>query len=490
MTHLTTSRSLPTLVLVASLAAGAGFLLHESTTAGPAPRASDGTHELSRAFRDVAKAISPSVVNIVSTHEPEKGAMRFHGADPFQDPLGGQFFRFFGDGDSPRIPEPTLKGQGTGVIVDSNGVIATNNHVVDGATHLEVTLQDGRKLKAEVIGTDPETDLALVRVQEKGLPAAKLGDSTLLEPGDWVVAVGNPFGLDHTVTVGVVSATGRSGIGVASYENFIQTDAAINPGNSGGPLVNLDGEVIGINTAIRSSSGGSEGISFAIPSATLKTIMPGLVADGHVSRGWLGVSIQTLTPELADSFGLQGKHGALIAEVVDDTPAQQAGLHAGDVILSVNGKAVEGQRELSTAIAALAPGTKAELTVWRDGAEKTMSVSLAARPDQDGMAKAYKRGGNESAEGYGLRLTDVPRNMAREYEITGGALVREVTAGSAADEAGLVPGDVILSVGKHEVSSADETAQALREQGSGARLLVRSDDGATHWIFLKKKASE
>jgi len=490
MTTFHTSRSLPTLALVASLAAGAGFLLHQSPTAGSAPAVKDSARELSRAFRDVARQISPSVVNILATHDAEAAPTRFHRGSP-QDPLGERFFRFFGgdgEGDEQQLPTPEMKGQGTGVIVDSSGIIATNNHVVAGASRLEVTLQDGRKLAGEVIGTDPETDLALVRVKEKDLPAAKLGDSTALEPGDWVVAVGNPFGLDHTVTVGVVSALGRSGIGVANYEDFIQTDAAINPGNSGGPLLNLDGEVIGINTAIRSSNGGSDGISFAVPSATLKSVMPGLEHGGRVSRGWLGVNIQPLTPELAESFGTRAKQGALVSQVLADTPARAAGLRAGDVILSVDGQSVAGPKELSAAIAKLEPGSEAKLVVLRDGEEKNFSVALAERPATDKLAQHELHG--EAPTTYGLQLGDLPRGAAHQLDVDGGALVRQVEPGSPADDAGLVAGDVILSVGKHEVASADEAHEALAQLESGGRLLVHSEDGATHWVFLKKRARE
>ncbi|MSR64068.1 MAG: Do family serine endopeptidase [Planctomycetes bacterium] len=485
MTTFHLPRSLPALALVTSLATGVGFLLHESTTASPTPSVKDSARELSRAFRDVARQISPSVVGILATHEAENAQMRFHGQPSPQDPLGE---RFFGDGDKPRLPQPEMKGQGTGVIVDSDGLIATNNHVVAGASRLEVTLQDGRKLAGEVVGTDPETDLALVRVKEKNLPAAKIGDSTTMEPGDWVIAVGNPFGLDHTVTVGVVSALGRSNIGVASYEDFIQTDAAINPGNSGGPLLNLDGEVIGINTAIRSSNGGSDGISFAVPSATLKSVMPGLEREGRVSRGWLGVNIQPLTPELAESFGARAKQGALISDVLANTPAHAAGLRAGDVILSVNGQTVDGPKELSAAIARLEPGSAAQLVVLRDGAEKDFSVALAERPPKDTLARRELRG--VEPDTFGLQLGDLPRGMARQLDVEGGALVHKVEPGSAADDVGLQAGDVILSVGKHDVTSAAGAREALLQLDSGARLLVRSEDGATHWVFLKKGSRE
>ncbi len=490
------TRSLPTLTLVAALASGAGFLLHAKTTADPQPSVRDGVRELSRAFRDVARHISPSVVSVLAIHEAQDSPARFHTSDPFQEPLPERFRRFFGQDGEPDghpwaspMPAPTPRGQGTGVIVDADGIIATNNHVVAGAQRLEVTLQDGRKLSAEVVGADPETDLALLRVQAKELPAARLGDSTLLEPGDWVVAVGNPFGLDHTVTVGVVSATGRSGIGVASYEDFIQTDAAINPGNSGGPLLNLDGEVIGINTAIRTSNGGSDGISFAIPSATLARVLPELVADGRVSRGWLGITLQPLTPELARSFGLESASGALISEVQPDTPAAAAGLRPGDVVLSVQGKDVRNHRELSEAVAALDPGTEAELVLLRKGKRQGVTVELGERPPKGVLAQRETRAPS-GAEGFGLRLADMPRSLAQELQLEGGALVREVAPDSSAARAGLLPGEVILSVDEHEIDSGQDAAERLREAGSGARLLVRAQNGGARWVFLERRASK
>jgi serine protease Do len=489
-------RSFTALAAVAALATGAGILFHQTSAAGPEPTVRDSARELSRAFRDVARAISPSVVRVLAIHEAKNAPARYHGLDPRQDPRLRRFFGDLGEDEDGQgipwmfpTPMPEPSGQGTGVIVDADGIVATNNHVVAGATKVEVTLQDGRTLEATVVGTDPETDLALLRVKAKDLPAAKLGDSTQLEPGDWVVAVGNPFGLDHTVTVGVVSATGRSGIGVANYENFIQTDAAINPGNSGGPLVNLDGEVIGINTAIRSSNGGSDGISFAIPSATLASVMPDLVHDGRVSRGWLGVNLQAMTPKLAQSFGIEPGRGALVSQVLVDTPAARAGLRPGDVVLSVDGKNVAGPRELSETIAGLAPGSKAELLLQRDGAEKTVSVELAERKGKDELAEREPRGEGH-AGGFGLRLGEVPAAVARELGLSGGALVREVAPGSAAAEAGIVPGDVILTIGKHDIGSPDEAVDALRATESGVRVLVRSSDETTRWLFLERPDGE
>jgi len=472
------------MALVATLAAGAGFLLNEHSTASPAPSVRDSARDLSRAFRDVAHKISPSVVSVIAEHGPDETQNRMRGLDLRLDP---RLRQFLGDQDLPWTmpgPAPRMRGQGTGVIVDEDGIIATNNHVIDGASKVEVVLQDDRRLKAEVVGTDPETDLAILRVHEKGLPAARIGNSRTLEPGEWVVAVGNPFGLDHTVTVGVVSATGRSGIGVANYENFIQTDAAINPGNSGGPLVNLDGEVIGINTAIRTSNGGSDGISFAIPSATLENVLPQLVQDGRVTRGWLGVMLQPLNADLARSFGAESARGALVSQVLDDSPAAKAGLRSGDIVLAVQGQLVEDPRDLSERVAALPPGTEAKLSILRDHERTELAVDLGARPGSDELARQGGRGASD-LERYGLRLDDVPAGMARQMDLSGGALVREVESGSAAEEAGLQAGDVILSIGNEEVDSAAEGTRLLHDNTKGVRLLVHSLSGGTRWVFLQ-----
>ena len=478
-------RSLPALALLATLAGGAGFLLDRHTNAGPAPLERDPAREFSRAFRDVARAISPSVVSVQSIHAPEDSPALFHGLDPRGDPLR----RFFGEEGTP-LPSPSLRGQGTGVIIGEDGTIATNNHVVAGAKRLQVTLQDGRKLAAELVGSDPETDLAILRVDVKGLPAAKIGDSNALEPGDWVVAVGNPFGLDHTVTVGVVSAKNRSGVGVAIYENFIQTDAAINPGNSGGPLLDLDGQVVGINTAIRSSAGGSDGIGFAIPSSTLKSVLPSLLASGHVSRGWLGVSIQRLTPELARSFGAKVDQGALISEIRAGAPAEKAGLRSGDIVLALDGTPVNGPAELSEKIAALEPGTKVELETLRDGKRSTIEVTLALRPGETGQrgeAEEFERPAERVPARWGLKLGEPTPELEAQLDVDHGALIETVIPGSPAEDAGLAPGDVILSVGDERVDSVADCLKQLRaaDPADGVRLLVRSQSG-THFVFLQK----
>jgi len=489
-------RSLAILAVVA-LVGGTALVTNRATSAGPAPVVQDGERALSRSFREVARRISPAVVGVVAIHEAREAPAGFQqgGPDLF---FGDPFHRFFGpfdndgpdgDGQMPSFPSP--RGQGTGVIVDENGTIATNNHVVSGAERIQVKLQDGRTLSAELVGADPDTDLAILRVHADGLTAARLGDSDALEPGDWVMAVGNPFGLDHTVTVGVVSAKGRTGVGVATYEDFIQTDAAINPGNSGGPLVNLDGEVVGINTAIRTSNGGSDGISFAIPSSTLKSVMPELVSEGRVSRGWIGVSIQDVTPELAESFGADTHSGALVSQVIDGSPAAKAGLRSGDIVLRVNDKDVKSATQLSTLVAGLNPGSEVELQVLRDGSRKTISLELGEREANATAQSRTEENGERTPARWGLRLAPVPEDMASALEIEHGALIRRVEPGSPAEDAGLSPGDVIVSVNEHQVQDVDDALSALRsaDHAKGVRLLVRSRAGS-HWIYLPARTSE
>jgi serine protease Do len=484
------ARSLPALALLCALAGGTGLLLDRGAGAAPEPLARDGVHELSRAFREVARAISPSVVGVQAIHAPGDARVLFHGGDPRSFPFGQEpFRRFFGDdGFLPEpLPMPAPRGQGTGVIIGADGTIATNNHVVAGAQRIQVVLHDGRKLAAELVGTDPETDLAILKVEEQGLPAATLGDSDALEPGDWVVAVGNPFGLDHTVTVGVVSAKDRSNVGVATYEGFIQTDAAINPGNSGGPLVDLEGKVVGINTAIRSSAGGSDGIGFAIPSSTLKSVLPHLIEDGHVSRGWLGVEIQRLTPELARSFGAQADQGTLVARVIPEAPAEEAGLRAGDIVLSVDGKRVDDPIELSKTVAAIAPGTKIELEILRDGEREELTLVLGERPATGERRRRLERPTERVPARWGVRLDELAPELASELEVDHGALVASVLPGSPAEDAGLRAGDVILSVGDERIDSVEECLEALRaaDDRAGVRLLVRGQ-GGTRFVFLQR----
>ncbi len=484
----------PAFALAGLLAAGSGALLSKSGNAGASPE-KGAALQLSNAFREVARTIGPSVVSIVAIRNPEAGAVTgpFQDeASPLEDPL---FRRFFGEQfqyQFPQFPEdhPFLRGQGSGVIVGEDGTIVTNNHVVAGAERFEVILADGRKFPAELVGADPETDLALLQVDAKGLPAAQLGNSDALEPGDWVVAVGNPFGLDHTVTVGVVSAKERSGVGLATYENFIQTDAAINPGNSGGPLVDLDGRVVGINTAIRSHSGGSDGIGFAIPSSTLESVLPNLKDDGKVERGWLGVSIQNLTDELARSFGRDSRDGALISEVIAGTPAEEAGLAPGDIVVAIDGESVESSIEFRRRIAALEPGTRVSLDLIRGGERRDVDVELDRRPAQGEMI-AHGEKPSLAPTQWGIRFQEVPAELARRLDVEGGALVASVVPGSPADLGNLSRGDVILAIDDHVIAGPEEALASLRkaDASEGVRMRVRSQNG-THYVFLRGSAKD
>ena len=326
-------------------------------------------------FRDAAGKAMPSVVNIYTS----KASRDVHPL--LKDPL---FRRFFGD----RAPQDEqLASLGSGVIVSSDGYIVTNFHVIDGADAIEVGLADGRKAAATLVGTDPETDLAVIRIKERNLPVMVLGDPELARVGDVVLAIGNPFGVGQTVTMGIISALGRNNLHINSFENFIQTDAAINFGNSGGALVDTRGNLIGINTAIYSQSGGSVGIGFAIPVSTAKTVMEAIIKDGHVVRGWIGVETQDITPELAQSFNLQRSSGAIIAGVVRNGPADKAGIVPGDILLTVQGKPVGDTTEMLNLIAQLPPGEKAKMTVLRKNREAALDVMVGKRPIPKELSK-------------------------------------------------------------------------------------------------------
>ncbi|MDO8067993.1 MULTISPECIES: Do family serine endopeptidase [unclassified Janthinobacterium] len=324
-------------------------------------------------YRDAAARAMPAVVNILTLQVPKRGAHPL-ARDPF-------FKRFFGDRDPDGEDDDDLKNSlGSGVIVSHEGYVLTNNHVVEGADEIEVVLTDGRKAPAKVVGLDPETDLAVIKINLDKLPVIVLGQSELARVGDVVLAIGNPFGVGQTVTMGIISALGRNNLHINSFENFIQTDAAINFGNSGGALVDTRGNLIGINTAIYSQSGGSVGIGFAIPVSTAKTVMEAIIKDGHVVRGWIGVETQDITPELAQSFNLQRSSGAIIAGVVRNGPADKAGIVPGDILLTVEGKPVGDTTEMLNLIAQLPPGGKAKMTVLRKNREAALDVMVGKRP--------------------------------------------------------------------------------------------------------------
>lgn len=435
-------------------------------------------------FRDVARILSPSVVNI-QTRTVLHRRMHPRGSDAFgpSEPLGDQFHWFFSPAPTPRIQPRERPALGSGVIVSEDGYILTNNHVVKDAAEIRVTLHDGKTHAARLVGQDPPTDLAVLKIDAKGLTAASFADSDSIQVGDWVVAMGNPFGLANTMTTGIVSAKGRTRVGLLPFEDFIQTDAAINPGNSGGPLADLNGRVVGINTAIASRSGGYMGIGFAIPSTLARQVMEKLIAEGKVERGWLGVSIQDLDEPLARTFGRDDTRGVLIARVLEDQPADQAGLRSGDIILSIDGKATPDSKSLRSLVAELAPGRSVPCSVYRDGKTTDLEVKIGRYRVADTEAPLAPADGH-----LGLRLDQLPESTARRhYDLERSApVVTRVEPGSRSAMAGLRRGDVILSINGREVETVADVRTTLREASGPVRLLVRSTEGQ-RWVVLSTK---
>ncbi len=431
---------------------------------------------------DVAEKAVKAVVNISTT--------RTEHIDPRMLPFyNDPFFRqFFGGPGMPRVPtERQERSLGSGVIVRKDGVILTNNHVVGDADEIEVTLHDGRTFEAEVVGTDPKSDVAVVRLKDgpkEDLPVLPFGDSSALRLGETVLAIGDPFGIGQTVTMGIVSATGRANLGIVDYEDFIQTDAAINPGNSGGALVNMKGELVGINTAIFSRSGGYQGIGFAIPSDMARAIMADLLGDGKVDRGFLGVMIQDLDEDLAQAMDLDTTEGVLVGDVTEDSPAAKAGVKRGDVILKFNGKPMKDTHELRMAVAEAGPGTPFTLEVLRDGRHKTLEGTLDRLEDEQPERIADKASALE-----GLTVGPLDEEARQHYEIPerirDGVVVRDVEAGSRAARAGLREGDVILEVNRHPVSSVSDFEKEVAH-GKGRTLLLVARGGATLFLVLPK----
>jgi serine protease Do len=377
-----------------------------------------------------------------------------------------------------------VRSLGSGFIVNANGYIVTNNHVVDGATEIRVKMDDGRELTGKVVGRDPKTDLALLKVEATGLPVIPFGDSSQLQVGEAVMAIGNPFGLEQTVTTGIVSATGRV-IGQGPYDDFIQTDASINPGNSGGPLINPRGQVVGINNAIFSQSGGSVGIGFAIPINQVKPVVTQLAASGKVTRGWLGVSIQPLTPELAKGFQLSGSGGALVASVQPDSPAARAGLKAGDVVTMFDGQKIAHPGDLSRLVANTPVGRRASLGVIRDGKPVTLDVTVA-QMEEPGQAVASAPG-EESKGALGLSVESITPDKARDMKLSDshGVLVRGVRSGSPAENAGIRAGDVITEVDHQPVADTANLKRVLDKHPKGAPIVVMIQrDGASLYVAL------
>jgi serine protease Do len=443
---------------------------------------------LSQAFTQVAQDAMPAVVFIQVEKRLRGGQQPFRYNDPF-DLFGEEFFeRFFGR----RFPEQRRQrqpreyrqqGQGSGFLVSKEGYILTNHHVVGEADRITVTLADDRTFEAKLIGADPKSDVAVVKITGNDFPVLPIGDSDRLAVGEWVIAIGNPFGLTHTMTVGVVSAKGRSRVGITDYEDFIQTDAAINPGNSGGPLINLDGEVVGINTAIFSRSGGYMGIGFAIPIQMATNIQQQLIATGKVTRGYLGVSIQDLTMELAQSFGLDTTNGVLVASVAPETPADKAGLQTGDVIVAYDGTTVSDTSQLRNLVARTLVGRTVTVEIIRAKKTRELTVTIGELPDQI-LASADDA---ELLKQLGFTVQDLTEELAYQlgYEGQAGVIVADVEPGSDAARVGLRQGTLIREVNRQAVRNTAEFRQALRESKQSTRvLLLAQDRRGTRFVAL------
>lgn len=428
--------------------------------------------KLTTSFAPVVKKVSPSVVRINITGKKAASPEM----SEFNDPLLRRFFgEQFGNGRGRRAPMPRPHGVGSGVIVTQDGYILTNNHVVENADKVEVKMDDGREFTAKVVGTDPKSDLAVVKVEATGLPYASLADSDKIEVGDMVLAIGNPMGVGQTVTSGIISATGRATLGL-DYEDFIQTDAAINPGNSGGGLVDAEGRLIGINTAILSRSGGNQGIGFAVPVNLAKNVMEQLIQNGRVVRGFMGVYMQDVTPALAKQFDLKDARGALVSEVNAGSPAEKAGIKNGDIITEFNGKPIQDSRRLKLAVGATAPGTKTPIKVLRDGKSKSFELVLKELPN-DQIAKNEKANPADDTDALqGVAVTDISPSLRQQFELPRdlkGAVVTDIDEDSAAYEAGLRPGDVIVELDRKPVGDAEDAVELSKNIKDKSSILLR-----------------
>jgi len=439
---------------------------------------------LGQAFVEVAKKVQPAVVNISTektiTMKPwDRFGEDFFKGSPFED-----FFKGFGFSPREKGKEYRQKQRsgGSGVIVDKEGYILTNNHVVEGADKVKIKLNDGREFTATLKGQDPRTDLAVLHIKAKELPVAALGDSDKLEVGEWAIAIGSPFGLEHTVTVGVISAKGRSGLGTGTYEDFIQTDASINPGNSGGPLINIDGEVVGINAMIIQPG---TGIGFAIPINMAKQILSDLIKQGKVVRPWLGISVQDVTPEMTEHFKVKEKDGVLVGQVYPGTGAEKGGLASGDIIKSVDDKAVKNVNELVKEIQKKKVAQKVKLSIIRDGKPMAIEVTTTSMPDKPEVSKE-----KEAEEKLGAKVQELTPQLSARYRITGvkyGLVVVGIEEGSLADEMGLQEGDVILEINRKKIETIKDFEKAIKDANLEKGVLFHLHrKGSSFYLTFKK----
>jgi serine protease Do len=463
------------------------LLLLASTACAQDPRSA--LQNLQEAFVQVAQAVKPSVVNIATTQRPRAPEGRRPPGppgtprNPFRDFFGEDFFeRFFGD-----QPQRERHSLGSGVIVDKRGYILTNNHVIEQADQIEVRLADRRKFQATVIGKDPKTDLAVIKIDASGdLPVARLGNSSAIRVGEWAMAIGNPFGLDQTVTVGVVSATGRADVGISTYEDFIQTDASINPGNSGGPLVNLAGEVIGINTAIVAAG---QGIGFAIPIDMAKEISQRLMGEGKVVRGWLGVGIQELTDELAGQFGVKPEDGVLVGNVMKDSPAERGGLKTGDIITEFDGVKIGSVRQLQREVAQRKTSAQVQVRVLRERQPQTLTVVLGEQPTET-ASSTPGTAPSEAADLYGFSVQDLSAELRNQLQLgpsARGVVVAGVEEGGPAARAGIRPGDVITQANREAVATVADLTRIIGQARRGNLLLLLQRNGNSRFVVLTPK---
>ena len=452
-----------------------------ATAANPEPVDSQAVlRSLEDAFVSVADRVTPAVVNVsVKSKRVAQEGESPEREERFREFFGPEFFeRFF----RRRQPREDTRSMGSGVIVDAQGYILTNNHVVENAESVEVRLSDDRKFPATIVGRDPKTDLAVVKITAPAasLPVAPLGDSDKLRAGQWAIAIGNPFGLDRTVTIGHISATGRTHVGVATYEAFIQTDASINPGNSGGPLLNIEGKVIGINTAMVSSG---QGIGFSIPINMAREIMTQLVNKGRVVRGWLGIVIQELTPELAEGFGVKKDSGVLVADVMKESPAEGAGLKAGDIIVEFDGAPIKSVTDLQKRVAGVEPGRPTPLVVIRDKASTPLTVKIGEQPGEEVVAAAPP-----SEETLGLTVEPLTPEATQRFKLTtqAGVIVSDVAPGSSGEQAGIRPGDAILEINRQPVRDVVTFKRIIAsvKPGEVVPVYIQRGGGRNEYVVL------